>query len=281
MIRIGDFSKISLVSVKTLRYYDELGLLKPVQVDPLTGYRMYEYSQLVRLHRILALKDLGFSLEQIGELLSQNVTPEQMRGMLRLRRAEARQRVDEEVKRLDRVETWLSQIEQEDSVSKYDVVIKRIEALQVASLRDIVPTPPEQGALWEELGQYLEAQHARFSGPCVTLYHDEGYKERDWDVEVCQPIESAVQETPRVKMQTLPLVQTMACTLHHGPFATVHEAYDAIVKWIDANGYRIVGPAREVNLQVSAASPGSGAVKANQTDPATIVEVQFPVEKAK
>jgi effector-binding domain-containing protein len=100
-------------------------------------------------------------------------------------------------------------------------------------------------------------------------------------VEVCQPIESAVQETLRVKMQTLPLVQTMACTLHDGPFATVHEAYDAIVKWIDANGYRIVGPAREVNLQVSAASLGSGAVKANQTDPATIVEVQFPVEKAK
>ncbi len=85
MIRIGDFSKLSQVSVKTLRYYDETGLLKPVQADRFTGYRMYEYSQLLRLQRILALKDLGFSLDEIGQLLSENVTPEQMRGMLRLR----------------------------------------------------------------------------------------------------------------------------------------------------------------------------------------------------
>ena len=93
MIRIGDLSKLSLVSVKTLRYYDELGLLKPELVDPFTGYRMYEFHQLERLNRILALKDLGFSLEEIGRLLREEVSPEQMRGMLRLRRAEARKKV--------------------------------------------------------------------------------------------------------------------------------------------------------------------------------------------
>src|SRR5512141_3329320 len=114
MIRIGDFSKLSRVSVKTLRYYDGVGLLKPVHVDPSTGYRMYEYAQLLRLHRILALKDLGFSLEEIGRLLSENVTPGQLRGMLMLRRAEARQKVLEETDRLEQVEAWLRQIEQED-----------------------------------------------------------------------------------------------------------------------------------------------------------------------
>src|SRR3990172_9888415 len=93
VIKIGDFSKLSRVSIKTLRYYDEMGLLKPVEVDRLTGYRYYEYDQLPLLYRILALKDLGFSLEEIGRLLEEDLSAEQMRGMLRLRRSEIRQRV--------------------------------------------------------------------------------------------------------------------------------------------------------------------------------------------
>jgi DNA-binding transcriptional MerR regulator len=87
MIRIGDFSRLSRVSVKTLRFYDEKGLLRPIQVDWFTGYRHYEYHQLPRLYRILALKDLGFSLEEIGELLRDDVTTGHLRGMLKLRQA--------------------------------------------------------------------------------------------------------------------------------------------------------------------------------------------------
>ena len=96
MLKIGDFSKLSLVSVKALRYYDELGLLKPVQVDEFTGYRYYSTSQLTRLNRILALKDLGLALEQIAQLLDQDLTPDQVRGMLKLKqigRASCRARV--------------------------------------------------------------------------------------------------------------------------------------------------------------------------------------------
>ena len=280
MIRIGDFSRISLVSVKTLRYYDELGLLKPLQIDPFTGYRMYEYSQLLRLNRILALKDLGFSLEEIGQLLSDDLSAEQLRGMLKLRRAEARQKVREEAERLDRVEARLKQIEQEDRMSNYDVVMKRIEPMRVASIRGVVPTPPEQGFLWAEVGEFLASQDARSVDPCVTLYHDEGYKERDWDIEVCQPFEGEIKEAGRVKVHTLPAVPTMACTLHHGPFQTINEAYDAITKWIEANGYRISGPAREVTIHATA-NPDGGAIGASQTDPDTVVEVQFPVEKSR
>jgi len=151
MIRIGDFSKLSRVSVKTLRYYDEVGLLKPIQVDRVTGYRYYEFDQLPQLYRILALKDLGFSLEEIGHLLESDLSVEQMRGMLRLRQAEIRQRMEEEAGRLERVELWLRQIEQEDSMSKYDVVIKKLEPIKVASVRGVVPTPPDQGSLWGEL----------------------------------------------------------------------------------------------------------------------------------
>jgi DNA-binding transcriptional MerR regulator len=270
MIRIGDFSKLSRVPVKTLRYYDEMNLLKPVEVDPFTGYRLYEYNQLSTLHRILALKDLGFSLEEIGRLLDDGLSAEQMRGMLKLRETEARQRVQEEAERLERIRARLRQIEQENGMSKYDVVIKHVDEVKTASVRDVVPTPPEQGGLWQELEGYLAMHHVRPKDACFTLYHDDEFKERDWDLEVCEPIDADLSESNRVKVQTLPAA-TMACTLHNGPFTTIGEAYNAIGKWITDNGYRIVGPCREVYLRE--------AKNGSQTDPETVTEIQFPVEK--
>ena len=270
MIRIGDFSKLSRVPVKTLRYYDEMGLLKPVDVDPFTGYRLYEYSQLADLNRILALKDLGFSLEEIGRLLEDGPSEEQMRGMLKLRETEARQKVQEEAERLERIKSRLRQIEQESSMSKYDVVIKKVEEIKTASVRDVVPTPPEQGGLWRELEGYLAMHRVRPNGACFTLYHDDEYKERDWDLEVCEPIDADVTESRRVKVRTLP-ASTMACTVHNGPFATLGEAYNALGKWITDNGYHITGPCREVYLRPSK--------NGSQTDPNTLTEIQFPVEK--
>jgi DNA-binding transcriptional MerR regulator len=272
MIRIGDFSKLSRVSIKTLRYYDEMGLLKPVEVDHFTGYRLYEYSQLTTLHRILALKDLGFSLEEIRELLADGLSPEQMRGMLKLREAESRQRVREETERLQRIEARLRQIEQENNMSNYDVVIKSVDAIKVASVRDVVPTPPEQGCLWHELDGYLAMNRVRRAGTCFTLYHDDEYKEREWDLEVCEPISDDLKGSRRVTVQELPAVPVMACTIHNGPFVTINEAYQAIGKWIASNGYHIVGPCREVYLKP--------AKNGGQNDPKTVTEIQFPVTKA-
>ena len=272
MIRIGDFSKLSRVSVKTLRFYDEIDLLKPSEVDRFTGYRYYEYSQLARLNRILALKDLGFSLDEIRSLLESDLTAEQLRGMLKLREAESRHRVEEEAGRLTRIEARLRQIEQEHTMSQYDVVIKNIEALKVASLRGVVPTPPEQGVLWRKLDGYLAMHRIRPSGPCLSLYHDEEYKEQDWDIEVCEPVNEDVPSSKRIVVRDLPHVDMMACTIHEGALATISEAYEASMRWVDAHGYRIVGPIREVYLKE--------AKHGSQTDPKTVTEIQIPVEKA-
>jgi DNA-binding transcriptional MerR regulator len=271
MIRIGDFSKLSCVTVKTLRFYDEMGLLKPVQVDPFTGYRYYNYDQLPRLHRILALRDLGFSIESIGQLLEQDLGAEQIHGMLLLRQAEIRDKMAEEEQRLQRVTAWLNQIEQEDKVSEYTVVIKSAEPIRVASIREVVPTPTDQSVLWKELGTYLEAQKVKPVGACLTLYHDKEHLENNWDVEVCEPITDALKETERVKVRTLPAAKKLACTVHKGPFTTIPQAYDAILKWINDNGYHICGPCREVYL----APAGDGS----QNDPNIVTEVQYEVEK--
>jgi DNA-binding transcriptional MerR regulator len=114
MFKIGEFSRFSQVTVKTLRYYDEIGLLKPAEVDPFTGYRYYSANQFPRIHCILALKDLGLTLEQIGDLLEGDLTPDQIRGILRVRQSEIKQQVAEEQARLARVEQRLRQIEQEE-----------------------------------------------------------------------------------------------------------------------------------------------------------------------
>ena len=270
MLKIGDFAKLSRVSVKALRHYDEMGLLKPTQVDRFTGYRYYSFDQLPRLNRILALKDLGFSLEQIAQLLSEELPAAQLRGMLRLRQAELSQHVQDELDQLARVEARLRQIEQEDTMSTYDVVIKPVAPQLVAGVRDTIPTYPQQGHLWKELGAYLnQRQTALTGGPCLTVYYSE---EPNIDAEVCEQVSGILPAHARVQVHELPGVEMMACVVHHGPFTTIGEAYTAIMKWIEANGYRCIGPVREVYLRE--------AENVSQTDPNTVTEIQFPVEKA-
>src|SRR5512136_3460541 len=151
MLRIGDFSRLSRVSVKALRYYDEIGLLKPIEIDRFTGYRYYSAGQLSRLNRILLLKDLGLSLDQIGRLLESDLPPAQLRGMLKLRQAEIERSIEEEEARLTRVAALLIHIEQENvNMSKYDVVIKKVAPVRIASIRDVVANYDAQGALWGE-----------------------------------------------------------------------------------------------------------------------------------
>jgi len=139
VIKIGDFARLGHVSIVTLRHYDEIDLLKPVAVDSFTGYRYYSVAQLPRLNRILALKDLGFSLEQIEVVLS-GLTLDQLRGMLKLRHAEVEQQVVQEQGRLARIATRLRQIESEETMSNYDVVLKTIPPMLVASRRVTIPT---------------------------------------------------------------------------------------------------------------------------------------------
>jgi effector-binding domain-containing protein len=271
MFKIGDFSKLGQVSVKTLRYYDELGLLKPVSVDRFTGYRYYSADQLPRLNRILALKDLGLALEEIGALLSDDLPAAQLRGMWRLKQIEARERVREDQERLARVEARLRQIEEEGKMPTYEVVVKKIPALRVASVRGIIPTYSQQAQLWGELEGHLGQNGVRPSGPCLALYHDAEFKEHDVDAEVCEPISASLRANDRVKVYDLPAVETMAVVVHKGAFTALSQAYNAVMQWIQANGYRICGPSREIYVHTSE--------PVRQDDPSYVTEIQIPVEK--
>ncbi len=272
MIRIGVLSKVSQVPVKTLRYYDEIGLLKPAHVDGATGYRSYTVDQLPRLNLILALKDLGFSLAQIGRMADEEVTAEQIRGMLRMQRAEVEEQLAEDQLRLARVESRLRRLEQEGKMPDYEVIIKKAEPMRAAVLRDTIPNYGSVGILYDELFGALGRAGIAPAGPPLALYYDEEYREQDVDVEAVVPIGDAEVKVDlgRTKVRELPPQEEMASLVRPGPYDDFSPAYQTLMEWIQANGYRVIGPNREIYLR----GPGEGV------EPATYVtELQFPVMK--
>ncbi len=270
MFKIGEFSKLSQVPVKTLRYYDEIDLLKPAEVDQFTGYRFYSAEQLPRLNRILALKDLDLSLAQIGELLDGDLPAEQIRGMFRMKQAEMKGRVKEEQARLARVERRLRQIEQEGTMSTEEVVIKSIPAMKIAAVREVISTYGDISQLYGALFKHTGRHRARPAAPALAVYYDEGYRESDIDVEAAVPVSKDIPDGERVKVRELPGVEEMACVVHRGSYDNFSEPYSRLLTWIEANGYRICGPNREVYIK------GPGLL----TKPSQYVtELQIPVER--
>jgi DNA-binding transcriptional MerR regulator len=260
------------VSVVTLRYYDEMDLLKPVRVDSFTGYRFYSADQLPRLNRILALKDLGFSLEQIKLMLADGLTAEQLRGMLTLQRSEVEKRLADEGERLRRIEARLRQIELEDKMPKYDVVIRNTPAMLVASRRVTIPTndqvPQYLGSAYMEVYDYVHQQGAKDTGPCFALWHSPSDVYENEDAEAIVPIDRPLKGTDRVRVYELASTQ-VAAVVHQGKFEDFTQGHAALLEWIDANGYQIAGPYREIYIKHD---------KSESSDSTT--EIQFPVEKA-
>ncbi len=261
----------------TLRYYDQVGLLKPVAVDSFTGYRYYAISQLADLNRILALKGLGFTLEQIAGLLQEGLSLEQMHGMLRLRQAQINQVLADTQRQLTEVAVRLQQIEREQALSPYDVIIKQIEPQLVAAVRTILPNHQAVGALYAEVYEALGEHVPTALGPTpgqggqtLVLWYDDEFKETDVDGAAAFFLRCAVPDNGRMRVYKLPAA-TMATTIHHGTYERIHEAHEAVMTWIDAHNYRIAGPDREINLH-------------NQTpirldDPHYITEIQYPIKK--
>ena len=271
MLKIGDFAKLARVSVKTLRHYGKLGLLKPAWVDRFTGYRYYALDQLPRLNRILALKDLGFSLEEVRRLLQEDVPAAEIRGMLRMKRAELERVVETERARLERVEARLRRIEQEGQMPDYEVVLKSVPPRRVVGIRGVIAGYHEVGRLFEELEKYL--QHHGLATDALALriaiYYKTQGGEQGIDAEVAVPVAAAKVKPPAV-VHELPGVKAMACLVHQGGYESLGDAYSAAMAWIEGNSYRVAGPTREVYLHEPDVWPGSAE---------PVIDVQFPVER--
>ena len=178
MLKIGEFSRLSQVTVKTLHHYDELGLIKPVHIDPVTNYRFYKVGQLPRIHRIMALKEMGLSLEQIGLMLKKELPTDEMRGMLRLKQAEIQQEMREAQKQLSMVEFRLRMIDAETNFPNLDVVIKKLEPLRILSFfvetsknRDGGPHSMEK--VVSGVNQAIAHGKIKHTGIAIDVFHGE------------------------------------------------------------------------------------------------------------
>ena len=272
MIRIGDFARLGQVSVVTLRHYDDLDLLKPSYIDRASGYRYYSVAQLPRLNRILALRDLGFSLKQIGHVLNDRLSLDQLKGMLMLKHAETEQLVIEEQARLARIAARLRQIELEDSMSAYDVVLKTVPVMTVVSRHVTIPTndqvPDYLNPAFVEVSAYIKDTKCTITGPHFAIWHQAAEVITDEVAEAAVPVNCASTGTERIQVYELPETQ-VASAVHHGNFEDFTQLHTAILQWIEANGYQVIGAYREVYI------------KHNPDDYSdSTTEVQYPVKLA-
>ena len=242
MLKIGEFSKLSRISVRMLRHYDEIGLLAPEETDPFTGYRYYSEAQLIAAGRINALKDMGFKLCEAAELLERWEDRETLEQRLLDQREAARLQAEEAARRLRLLDTAVERL-RKDEPMKYDVTVKTIPERQVASVRQIIPSYEREGDLWGILMKETAPLHIQDGDPvlCSATFHDGEYKESDVDVEIQKTVRGAYPDTEHVKFKTMPAV-VVASTVCKGSYDQLNEATAAVVSWVEANGYAFDAP---------------------------------------
>lgn len=272
MLKIGDFSKVCQLSIRTLRHWDELGLLRPAQVDAHSGYRYYSLEQLDEVNRILAFRLMGLSLEQIHKLLKEQLSAAEIRGMLRLKQAEMEQQIEQAQRTLNLIEWRLQQMEGGAAVQPYETTLKTIPAERLYSIREKLPAFSAMVERMQQLHPYALRQEG---AGLLAIFHDPHYDESEIDVELGFPAGSL--QMPRfpladgselhlTEVAEIPLVAT---TVHVGQWTTLSHAYGYLGRWIETNGYVIAAPGREYFHQLDWQNQQRN----------TVTELQFPVQK--
>lgn len=276
MFKIGDFSRIARVSCRLLRYYDEIGLLAPATVDRDSGYRYYSAAQLPQLNRILVLKELGLSLDEIVRITQSNDSTAELRELLRTRRREIEQSVETERQRLRQLDTRIAQIDSGDEPSTDDVIIRADPVQLILSTRQVLPSfAAARDLIAAVVGFARERLRAESLGPLMAIAHAPEFEPDRLDVEVGyivrkRPRDNMIaQSSLELKLRELPATERLATCVRIGLPEHAHLITAKIGRWIEANGYRLAGPSRELFLQPPRLDRMAESV----------VEMQFPIER--
>lgn len=242
MLKIGVFSKLSRVSIRMLRHYDEIDLLKPVQIDEMTGYRYYSVEQLPVIARINSLKDMGFGLIAIKEIMQCYNNREELERYLRIRHAEIAANLQETAYRLQLLETAIERLGK-DEIMNCDVVLKSLPERQVASVRQVISCYEQEGLLWNILFQETNHMNLKFVEPMnrIAIFHDKEHKEKDVDVEVQVAVKGNYSDTENVKFRK-EAEQSVASVVFKGSYEQFSNVYASLATWVEANGYEYCGP---------------------------------------
>ncbi|MCU1557915.1 MAG: Transcriptional regulator, MerR [Microbacteriaceae bacterium] len=255
MFSIGEFASIGRVSVRMLRHYDEIGLLPPARVDPFNGYRSYDGAQFAVLGRILAFKDLGFRLDEVTRIMHGAVDDDALHEMLTARRTELARQLDLDAARLRRLDARIRHIEGEPLMSTITTELKPLPSLRVAQASAVVPgfgpenISPVIGPLFDRLYRDLVAAGVRPGPESIAMY--EAIESGDGGgarVFAGFPVGDEVNAGQGFEVTIAPAVDLAVTTIHHGSMATIGDAWEALLAWIDENGYELAGVCREVYL---------------------------------
>jgi DNA-binding transcriptional MerR regulator len=244
MLRIGDFSRLARVTIKTLHHYDEAGLLRPAHVDAQTGYRYYEAAQLQPLQRILLLKDLGFALDEIRALLSAQHDDPLLLQRLEKRRAELSASIAEDQQRLRRLDALRTCASERSVDAGQGVVLQEIPAVEIYSIRERVARMSDVVPSMFEAAEAIVAKHrTRADASPFLMLHDPEYREYDVDAEVCIPVKA---HDAKLGTHLLAGAPKAGCITYRGAYEQTPRLYASMLQWLENSGLRIAGPLREV-----------------------------------
>ncbi|HAH17669.1 MAG TPA: MerR family transcriptional regulator [Eubacterium sp.] len=267
MLKIGEFSKLSRISIRMLRHYDDIGLLKPAEIDDMTGYRYYHEEQLFVAGRITSLKDMGFALADIIKILDNYDNKEMMEEFLLERQKELSKLSEETQYKLMLLETAKKRLRKEQNMN-YDVTIKTIPERYAATVHMVVPHYEDEGILWNTLRQ--ECTDLVPAEPCLAAaeFLDNEYKEENVDIIAWMTVKGEHKDTEHVKFKTLPSVKVASCVVKGG-YEQMADAYATVISWINSNGYKNNGPMFNIYI----VSPAQ-----TQNPDEYVTEICFPVE---
>lgn len=260
MLKISEFSRLGRVPASTLRFYDEAGLLQPAVVDPSSEYRYYRTEQLEQLHRILALKDMGFALSDIATIMKRDPSPAELADLFSAQLAHLASEADAARQRLQRARVRLDRLAPRRAGPRAEIVVKAADALQIATLRRTGLAMHEIGAVCEASydALYRDLKRARVRPapvlpPEVTLYHNDDYTETDIDMEVAVVVGSTAADAKRLRdagidVRALSAEPRVAAVVHQGGFHDLDDTVADLFHWLAASGLRPTGPLRELHL---------------------------------
>ena len=245
MFRIGEFSKLVRVSPRMLRHYEKCGLLYPAEIDRFTGYRWYSAGQIPLLGRIVALRDMGFSIDEISGLLANFDDPAYMNRVLCKKMALVKSTIEAEQDKLNRLMQMSHTMRKECSIMVFDVTLQKLPAVQVLALRSTIPHYRDEGQLWEKLGRYIGENKVMVQGGGYSTYFDEEYTETNPDVEIAVPVEAPGENSDGFVYKLYPEIEQAATVRFSGPFDGGYDAAsEALANWMEQNGYEFAGPLR-------------------------------------
>jgi len=273
VLKIGDFSTLSKISIYMLRHYNEIGLLIPRHVDEFTGYRYYSEDQLPIANRIQALKDMGMSLAMIKDILSEYDNSERLRKYLMIQASQKKEEIAAMQKQLLLLERTISNLDNNSSLKNSSIAITLKENPQrnVVSLRDKIQSYADEGTLWRMLAKETASMDIKYATPSydIAIFHDEGFMEHDIDVEIQRSVVGTYQETTRAKFKTVEPISAATLTFK-GKYDWLREANEAIANWISDNNYEFSKPI----FNIYHVSPETESNPENM-----ITEVCFPIKR--